>query len=353
MKDTSSIGTEPEVEHRMSGGNGALGSALDPVRRPERATTTRYQRIADSNRGTGGEKLADFLGMLGIGIGLAQLVAPQGVAKLVGVMNPDEDDVNAMRLLGVREIASGVAVLTNHRPVKSRWTRVAGDALGLALLGKTLANPENDRGRTAFALTNVLAIGALDLLCVRELSNQPEMRANGAQDRGLVRARRSITVDRSPEEVYLFWRNLENLPRFMRHLESVRVIDERRSHWIARAPGGASVEWDAEVLEDRPNEAIAWSSLPGSDVENAGRVRFLRAPGGRGTEVLLELEYRPPFGRLGSKIAQLWREEPSQQVAEDLRHLKQALELGEIVVSDATRERGMHPAVPDGRPVRA
>jgi uncharacterized membrane protein len=170
-------------------------------------------------------------------------------------------------------------------------------------------------------------------------------------DRGIVRTKRTVTVNRPVAEAYELWRNFENLPRFMRHLESVTVMDERRSHWVAKAPGGKRVEWDAETTEDRPNELIAWRSLPEADVYNAGEVRFNPAPGGRGTEVRVTLEYRPPLGKLGSKVAMLWREEPGQQVADDLRHFKQVLETGEIVFSDATKQRGMHPAQPDNRPV--
>jgi len=98
-----------------------------------------------------------------------------------------------------------------------------------------------------------------------------------------------------------------------------------------------------------PNERIAWHSLPGSDVHHGGAVSFMPAPGGRGTEVRVDVEYDPPFGKLGSKVAMLWREEPGQQVQDDLRHLKQVLETGDIVVSDATKDRGPHPAQPDGR----
>jgi len=112
------------------------------------------------------------------------------------------------------------------------------------------------------------------------------------------------------------------------------------------------VEWDAETTEDRPNELIAWRSLPGSKVYNAGEVRFFRAPGDRGTEVRVTIEYDPPFGKLASKVAMLWREEPGQQVADDLRHFKQVMETGEIVLSDATKQRGMHPAQPDDKPTK-
>jgi uncharacterized membrane protein len=138
----------------------------------------------------------------------------------------------------------------------------------------------------------------------------------------------------------------------MRHLESVSVGADGRSHWVAKAPAGRTVEWDAETTEDVPNERIAWRSLEGADVRNQGSVEFAPAPGGRGTEVRVTLEYDPPFGKLGSKIAMLFREEPGQQVYDDLRHFKQVMETGEIVLSDATKQRGAHPAQPNDVPVQ-
>jgi uncharacterized membrane protein len=138
----------------------------------------------------------------------------------------------------------------------------------------------------------------------------------------------------------------------MRHLESVTVTGDRRSHWKAKAPAGATVEWDAETTEDRPNELISWRSTENADVFNAGTVRFERAPGNRGTEIRIELEYKPPLGKLGSKVAMLFREEPGQQVMDDLRHFKQVMETGEILFSDATKQRGMHPAQPDDKPIQ-
>ena len=164
--------------------------------------------------------------------------------------------------------------------------------------------------------------------------------------RGRIHVRRSVTVDRGREEVYAFWRDFENLPRFMEHLESVRITDGDRSHWTARAPAGRTVEWDAELTEDVPGERIAWRSLPGADVPNRGVVRFVPAPADRGTEVHVELEYDPPAGRLGATVAKLFGEEPSIQVAADLRRFKQVLETGEVVRSDASIHRGMHPAQP-------
>jgi uncharacterized membrane protein len=141
---------------------------------------------------------------------------------------------------------------------------------------------------------------------------------------------RSVTINRSPEELYHFWRNLQNLPRFMSHLESVRNEGNLRSHWVAKAPLGYRVEWDAEIITDRPNELIGWRSLLGSTVDNAGSVHFVRAPGGRGTEVRVSLKYDPPAGKVGATIARLFGESPEVQVEEDLRRLKQVMESGEV-----------------------
>src|SRR5215207_9682814 len=132
---------------------------------------------------------------------------------------------------------------------------------------------------------------------------------------------KAITIARAPDEVYRFWRDFRNLPAFTSHLESVAVLDERRSHWTARGPGGRLVEWDAQLVEDRPDALIAWQSLPGSDVKNSGRVRFVPAPGGRGTEVHVQMQYVPPAGAFGATVARLFGQEPRQQVQSDLRKL--------------------------------
>jgi uncharacterized membrane protein len=140
----------------------------------------------------------------------------------------------------------------------------------------------------------------------------------------------AITIDKPRHELFAFWRNFENLPRFMRHLESVKVIDEKRSHWVARGPAGMCVEWDAEIINEEPNELIAWRSLGGADVDSAGSVRFLRAPDDRGTQLRVVLDYIPPAGRVGKVIAELFGEEPKQQISADLRRFKQLMECGEV-----------------------
>jgi uncharacterized membrane protein len=140
----------------------------------------------------------------------------------------------------------------------------------------------------------------------------------------------SVTVMRPATELYAFWRRFSNLPQIMDHLASVTEIDDKRSRWVAEGPAGRDVEWDAEVINDIPNELIAWKTLEGSDVTSAGSVHFTEAPGGRGTEVRVHLRYDPPFGRAGRLIAKLFREEPSIQVADDLRRFKQMMETGEV-----------------------
>lgn len=154
----------------------------------------------------------------------------------------------------------------------------------------------------------------------------------------MLHVKHSVTINRPRQEVYQFWRRLENLPRFMQHLESVTTDGAGVSHWVVKAPGGTTVEWDAEIGMDRPNEVITWRSLPGSDLPNEGAVRFTDAPGDRGTEVHVDLQYDPPVGRVGAMIAKLFGEEPKQQLRDDMRRFKQVLETGEVVRSDGSPE---------------
>jgi uncharacterized membrane protein len=277
------------------------------------------------------------------------------VARLIGV-NPDDDDAhNTLFAFGLREITSGIGILARPRSAGWVWSRVAGDVIDLAALGTALGSDDTDRTRATAATAAVLGATALDILTARELSKAG---GNGAEGGGQVTLRerrqrtsgvevtQAITINRPRNEVYGFWRNFGNFPRFMSHLESVEVVDERRSRWRAKAPAGMTAEWEAEMIEDRPNELIAWRSLPDSEVPNSGKVQFREAPGNRGTELLVELRYQPPGGKLGALVAKLFGEEPNQQVKGDLRRLKQVLEIGEVVHSDASIHSGTHPAQP-------
>jgi uncharacterized membrane protein len=151
-----------------------------------------------------------------------------------------------------------------------------------------------------------------------------------------VKVEESVTINRPVLEVYRFWRNFENLPRFMDHLESVTVIDDARSHWVAKGPAGTKVEWDAIIHNEVEDELIAWRSLPGAEVNNAGSVHFTPTPDGTGTDVRVVMSYEPPAGMVGVAVAKLLGEEPSKQVAEDLRRFKQVMDSGDVMAGART-----------------
>ena len=273
--------------------------------------------------------LARGLGWFSIGLGAAQLFAPRGVARMAGITS---DQTTLVRVCGMRELACGIGLLTQQNPAPWVKARIAGDVMDLTALGRALFSPGNARGRTTAALAMVAGVTALDVICNQELDRGRGMR-RGASMYG-VPVERVVTISRSPEECYSFWRKLENLPRFMQHLEAVHVADDKRSHWVAKAPAGTKVEWDAEITEDRPNQLLAWRTLEGADVPNGGTVRFESAPPGRGTIVRVTLQYDPPAGRLGSVVAKLFGEEPDQQVRDDLRRFKQLMETGEVPTTE-------------------
>ena len=282
------------------------------------------QRAEPGLPSSSAKRLAKGLGWFSVGLGLAELLAPRTIANITGVSN---ERTGLIRLYGLREIAAGVMIFAQEKPAAGLWSRVAGDALDLASLGAAFTSPNAKTGRLAFATANVLAVTGLDVMCARQLS------ANG--NRG-IHAQGTCTVNRPPEEVYTFWRNFQNLPRFMRHLESVEDLGSGRSRWRARGPAGMKVEWEATIIADDPGRVITWRSLEGSDVDNAGAVRFESSPGGRGTIVKVNMEYNPIGGALGAAVAKLFGEEPEQQMDDDLRRFKQVMEVGEVVVSDAT-----------------
>lgn len=153
-----------------------------------------------------------------------------------------------------------------------------------------------------------------------------------AGGRGL-HVERTVTVRRSPDELYRVWRDLARLPELMPHLRSVTPLDERRSRWVACAPGGATVEWEAEIVADEPGRLIAWRSVEGSDVDNGGSVRFTTAPADRGAEVKVRLTYAPPAGRIGGAVAALLGRDADREVREDLRRFKQRIETGEVATA--------------------
>lgn len=280
--------------------------------------------------------MARALGWFSIGLGLTHVLAPRAMARATGMRH----HAGLMRATGIREIISGAGILVRNKPGWI-WTRVAGDAMDLAMLG--MAATERRRGRKRLAVTAaaVASVAALDVMASvqQARSRRPELHGIA----GVVEFEKSITVNRSALECYRFWRDFSNLPRFMQHVESVDVKSGRLSHWVVKGPAGATVEWDAEITADQPGQLLAWHSIEGADIVNAGTVRFERGPGDRGTVIHVDFHYTPTGGKPGAMVAKLFGDEPEMQIDDDLRHFKRLLETGEIptTVGQPSGSRGV------------
>jgi uncharacterized membrane protein len=323
--------------HSPSGASpGPAGLASPSPSRPEEPNGRHL------GRPLAGDRLARALGWASLGLGVPGVARPGAVAKAVGV-----DDAPAQRavatVVGVRELAAAAGLLQRTSPAWL-WARVGGDAMDLALLGRALKNHDRrSLRRTAVVTASVVGITAVDLYAAVTRSGRTTVMELTA----------TTTVHRPPQEVYAYWRDLEHLPLFMAHLEEVRVTGERTSHWRASGPLGKDVEWDAEITEDVPGERIAWRWAESADVPHQGAVRFVPAPGGRGTEVHVMLKASMPGGKLGLAVTRFFGAEPHQQLDDNLRRFKQVMETGEVVRSDgapwgkrARREFPQRPARP-------
>jgi len=291
------------------------------------------------------DSLARALGWFSVALGAAELAAPGVMSRLIGASS-DPKTLSLIRTMGARELGNGLAILSKPNSAAPLWARVAGDATDLAFLGAAFSAEYGNRRRLLMSTAAVAGVTALDVFCAQRLGTE----SSSVARRPDARVVKAITINKPVEQVYAFWQQLENLPRFMRYLDSVEQLSDGRSRWRARGPGGVTVEWDAETIATRENELIAWRSLPGSRVHTSGTVQFRPAPGARGTEVHVEMDFRPPAGALGHTVAWLTGREPSQQLHEDLRRLKQLLETGEIAVSEG--EGLWRPGRPTGDPDR-
>jgi uncharacterized membrane protein len=306
------------------------------------ATARRPSRESSLRR----DPLTRGLGLASAALGVPQVTRPADFARSLGVGDAARHRA-VTELVGVRELAAAAGLLGRRPHPRWLWGRVLGDAMDISLMARALRNHDG-RGlrRTALSMAGLAVITAVDLYAAVTRTTRKETATP-------MELTSTTTVTRPPEEVYAFWRHLDRLPTFMAHLEEVRATDGRRSHWKASAPFGRDVEWDAETTDDVPGQRIAWRSVDGADVPNAGVVRFVPAPGGRGTEVHVALTYELPGGALGKAAAKYFGEEPSQQLDDDLRRFKQVMETGEVVRSDgapwgkrARQEFPQHPARP-------
>jgi uncharacterized membrane protein len=207
-------------------------------------------------------------------------------------------------------------------------SRVVGDVMDLALLGAALRSPQADPTRIAAAATAVASVTAADLYAAKQ-----DMKTSMAEAPQDVHVTVALAINSPPEKIYEFWRNLENLPRFMEHLKSVQITGERTSHWVAKAPAGLQLQWDSEIVEDQPGRFISWQTCAGSEINHCGSVRFERPAAPQGTIVRVEIYYGLPGGQLASRTASVFSAPPESMVREDLRRLKQLIETGEIATT--------------------
>ncbi len=257
------------------------------------------------------------LGWFSLGLGLANFFMPKRVSRLTGLRaNPF-----LIRMIGLREIACGLGLLRQRDTSGWLWTRVSGDMMDLGMLaGARLSNHAEPR-RFARTMTVLAGVTAVDALCA----------VRSEQTQSGIHIARSLIVNRSPEELYQVWRHPENLPRFMRSVKAVREIDDTHSHWVVEGAAGKTVEWNAEISEDRPNQLIAWRSIEGAEVEMCASVRFEPATGNRGTLMRVEFDYQPPSGLFGTFVGMFLGKVPEHRVATDLHRFKRFMETGTIL----------------------
>jgi uncharacterized membrane protein len=214
-----------------------------------------------------------------------------------------------------------------------RWASALSGA-ALAVLGIRQGVKDRSIGGVMLAAAGTTLIyrgatGHCPVYAAAGINRSDDTRVALAGARGVL-VDEAVTINRPAEELYAFWRNFEQLPRFMRNLVSVRQIDACQSHWVASAPGGLTVSWDAEVINEIPGELIAWRTIHGSTVVSAGSVNFHSSVRRRGTVVRVRMQYNPPAGKLGHAVAALFGQDASHTIREDLRRFKQLMEAGEI-----------------------
>lgn len=324
-----------------------------PKSAPRPASVRPAPRHASEVKDRDKDKVTSFLGWFSIGLGLAEVFAPAAVARLVGVH--ERRHRTLLRAYGIRELAAGVGILTRPKPTYWMWNRVIGDSIDLATLRRAMDSRGSNESKLRLAMLAVAGVTVLDIASSMRLTSESSPAAghdpgsfqveDESDGQNVLTA--TITVNRPVEEVYAFWKDPRNYALFMDELESVHPTTGGRSHWKVKSPAGTSVEWDAEIVNDTPNEMIRWRATDESSIENTGTVRFRKAPGDRGTVVELEVEYKPKAGALGAGIMRIFSAIPKTQLANDLRKFKQIIEIGEVVQSDATAGPGTpHPAQP-------
>jgi uncharacterized membrane protein len=314
----------------------ALGATLSGVPRPEDGEAgngRNGQRPTDrDSAGQSGptieERLAVALGWFSVGLGIPQVLVPGRVNRLIGIDDTTNNRI-LMRVIGARELAAGAGVFSTPRPAGWLWARVAGDAMDLALLAGAFGSKGNRKGRLAMASAAVAGVTVLDVFASTRLSRSTER--DGTRQ---VRVERSATIRKSPEELYRAWRDPGVLGQTMGHFAEIVDGKAGRTHWTVRGPLRRTLEWDAQITDDRPGELLRWESVGGAYIPNGGSVRFRPAPQDWGSEVALELRFMPPVGPLGKAAAKLGRLAPAMLAETALRRFKSLVEAGEIPTTE-------------------
>jgi uncharacterized membrane protein len=285
----------------------------------------------EAQSGDGLSPLQVGAGMVILGLGIAQLIAPRRVSQSTGI----HAHPGVVRASGALSLASAFNIFNRGKPAPLGLARLACVALELTLLGRSTSHAAS-RGRSRRLALTGAGIATAAMLDMSAAIKQGARQTMGERttESGAQAVEKCITVNKSPEECYRFWRNFDRFPEFMQHLEAVEKITDTRSHWKAKAPIGASVEWDADITADQPGELLAWHSVEGADVDNGGTVRFEPAPGGLYCISTRTMVPRPPGGKAGALVAKLFGENPSQQMDGDLRRFKQIIETGEITTTE-------------------
>ena len=281
------------------------------------------QRYIPQERARGNTAMISALGWLSIGLGLAQLLAPRSLARASGLTGVSPLWI---RVIGLRELACGVGLLRGETRPAWRWSRVAGDAMDLSLLGVAMTSRRNARTRLAATAAVVAGVTAIDYIASAQLAPRKLSELPAPGEAGLA-LQKSVIVNRSADDCYRAWRDLENLPRFMPGLQSVQVIDARRSRWHS-----VEGEWIGELTQERPGQGMRWRAA--ENHAETGALELSLAPGGRGTVVTMQLHMLPPAGKVGAAVAGLFSQAPAYQIETILRRFKQWMETGEVSTTE-------------------
>lgn len=330
-RSNGAAGSQPPwpTSAEPSDGAGAAAHGHDAILHHTSATSVRdqadgrLQRHIPDDTAPASLTTVTALGWFSIGLGLAQLLAPRSVARVSGLRGVSPFWIRA---IGLREMACGVGLLRGDSRPAWRWSRIAGDAMDLSLLGVAMVRPRQARARLAATAAVVAGVTAIDYIASAQLAPRKLSELPAPGEEGLA-LQRSVIVNRSADDCYRAWRDLENLPRFMPGLQSVQLIDARRSRWNSVAG-----VWTGELTQERPGQGMRWRAV--ENHAETGALELAPAPDGRGTVVTMQLHMPAPAGKAGAAVAGLFSQAPAYQIETTLRRFKQWMETGEVSTTE-------------------